>query len=684
MATTPSIESLYHMNQSIVLDGIPGSGKSTIIHKLINYHIEHYKFKPILFVNLKFDFKKNDNRLVESQPLYLCEVLLSKFKKDKVHSTISHYDVPQILKSILFQLNILSYNDEDINILATDILRIKQKEYLGIKTISTGVINTIKTKYNDFLSKSNCYDPCDLVYKTIQLIKKSKEARKYLETNFSHIFVDDYHDFNIIEQQLIHTLCSQKIKFTISVDSKLLINKKNKTELSLKLFNDLLKDSEIIELKHSFRLSHSDLNFSKQLFKEFNGGYVNCTGIPDSKKMASLLYVAYDVEEEARFIIDEIEFLKKEQGIDLDEIAIIAPFEEQLTTIEKFLKKNHVPYHFQHCNKVDANISFVMSCLKLIQNQHDLVSYLSIIKSPFIGLRQSTIEQIFNKMMTKNITKSLLSDIYRTENKKLINLMKILKNIINNQETLTFHQILFKIIHESNYYHYLTHSHKIETLEEIDIIHQLIDFLTANYNCIQTCLHDFVERPNITNLELGSTLTLSKFSEFWTTNFKAIIFVGFENGLIPHYEHQLDDDEIVHDYQHFFEIYSKATSRFYLTVSNKRKLFGEIWDNDFSPIIQMYPHSLLQCFISERFKNQTNNYTNTLNEHGIFHSYKSVSNHHDNIEMSSKLSLNDLVEHPRWGVGHVIEIDDQLITVKFDNITKQLLIKYSHLQKLSN
>ena len=232
-------EAVKHNTGPILVIAGPGTGKTKVITHRIAYLIRHYGIKPENILAITFTNKAaqemrdrvnneigephgsninvstfhafcvkvlrnharhiiglSENFAIFDQEIQ-DEIIVEVIKELNLHST--DYPVWLLRNAISDAKCKLDYTDDNPKI---------DQDYIAEINDPNAEVNIVNA-FNSYQSKLNEYNALDfddLLIKTVRLLEQSVEVRQEYHHNFSHILVDEYHDVNEVQDQLLRLL----------------------------------------------------------------------------------------------------------------------------------------------------------------------------------------------------------------------------------------------------------------------------------------------------------------------------------------------------------------------------------------------------------------------------------------------------------------------------------------------
>jgi DNA helicase-2/ATP-dependent DNA helicase PcrA len=141
-----------------------------------------------------------------------------------------------------------------------------------------------------------------------------------------------------------------------------------------------------------------------------------------------------------------------------------------------------------------------------------------------------------------------------------------------------------------------------------------------------------------------------------------------EEGLFPHSRSYVDPTEMEEERRLAYVAYTRAKKQLYLTYTQSRAYFGSINSNPISRFITDLPEHLLELNTPQADRYSTISF-NSEREGQI-------------KKPSIALNKGDTVKHAVFGVGVVIDKNDDTVLIEFSGGKKELALEYVQLEKI--
>lgn len=399
-AQTKAVE--HKEGPCMVLAG-PGSGKTTVITKRVEYLIQNHKVAPeeILVITFsKAAAKEMRERFRKLNQQYYPVTFGTfhgvyygilkwayKFSAENIFSEEQKY---QLLRQIVEQMELDISDEKDFlqgivgEISNVKNNRISLEEYQSLSCSETVFKNIFHT-YEKERKRAKKVDFDDMLVLTYELFQKRPDILKMWQRKFRYILIDEFQDINLVQYDVIRMLAQPENNLFIVGDDDQSIYRfrGSRPEIMLGFRKDFPNAKEIL-LDINYRstkaivrgagrvISHNACRYSKQILT------LNDQGLP-----IHIQEVKHPIEE-SKYVIREIqEALKK--GISASEIAVLfrtnvearALVETCMEYNVPFQMKEHLPNLYEHF--ISRNI---LTYIKMALGDRSRKTFLEIMNRP--------------------------------------------------------------------------------------------------------------------------------------------------------------------------------------------------------------------------------------------------------------------------------------------------------------
>jgi DNA helicase-2/ATP-dependent DNA helicase PcrA len=555
------------------------------------------------------------------------------------------------------------------------------------------IVQRVYERYQQALTKSHGVDFDDLLMKTVHLFDDHPKILAKYQSRYLHILVDEFQDTNITQYKLIKQLAGKHRNICVVGDPDQSIYSWRYADLrNILSFEKDYPDAKVAFLEQNYRSTKTILDVASSIIsinsrrKPKRLWTENEAGVPVS------VIQAYNEDEEAQFVISEIERLTGENVTTAGGCAVMYRVNAQSRALEEAYIRYGLPYKLVGGTRFyqRREVKDVIAYLRVIHNTADSISLTRIINVPGRGIGQRTLAELSG--WAKNQDISLYRALQLVADKKgpgltpranyaLTNFLTMLNGFMDDSRQMNLTGLLNEVLEKTGYKeHVLNEENGEERWENI----QELFTVARDYDELEPAdaLTAFLEKVSLVSDvddldEKVDATTLITLHQAKGLEFPVVFIIGMEEGLLPHRRSMESGDELEEERRLCYVGITRAQQRVYLLHTYRRNLFGGseatlpsrflqdiprqfiagkgLWDDekddDFTPVTSLYSRSAV----------------------------KPLS--------SLKLEIGDRVQHQIFGEGVVINLsssrDDQEITVAFDSAgVRHLLASLAPLEKV--
>ncbi|URJ23887.1 UvrD-helicase domain-containing protein [Blochmannia endosymbiont of Camponotus sp.] len=456
----------------------------------------------------------------------------------------------------------------------------------------------IYQSYQDICNRSGLVDFNELLKRAYTLCLNYPNILHYYQKRFINILVDEFQDTNTVQYAWLRLLSGENNNLMIVGDDDQSIYGWRGAQV--KNFQRLLEDFthvRIIILEQNYRSTNNILRAANTLICKNDTRFKKNLWTCKNKGDAISLYCAFNVIDEAMFVVNNlIDWKKKRHGL-LNECAVLYRNNFQSRLLEEILLKKNIPY------RIYGGIGFferkeirdIIAYLKFIVNHNNDTAYMRIINTPNRGIGQRTLE-VINKYANLNHLSLWESSLFISKKKiikgrpaialkQFIILIDSLKNQISTT-TLPLHEQIFYIIRQIGLWNMYeknilasTYCERIQNIKEFIAMsnqYSILSESTVNTHPLQQFLSyislEFEENLSNTHPDAVQLMTLhaSKGLEF-----SQVFIVGLEEGICPNYV-SLTNKELLEEERRLIYVgITRAMHKLTISYSETRYIYGK-------------------------------------------------------------------------------------------------------------
>jgi DNA helicase-2/ATP-dependent DNA helicase PcrA len=288
------------------------------------------------------------------------------------------------------------------------------------------VTSRVFLRYQDLLEQNGALDFDDILLKTVELFNEHEDVLEKYADRYLYVHIDEFQDTNIAQYVLAKQWASHHRKICVVGDPDQSIYTWRSADIrNILNFEHDFTDARIVILDQNYRSTqtildsaHSVIALNKQR-KEKNLWTENASGGP------VVIHEAYDQEDEALFVVEEIKRLAKPVGaqrsssarglspesppspahgrgaggegpLAYHDIAVMYRTNAQSRPVEEALVRRGIPYRLVGGTRFyeRREVKDLLAYLRVIQNPFDAVAMMRIINRPGRGIGDKTLSEI--------------------------------------------------------------------------------------------------------------------------------------------------------------------------------------------------------------------------------------------------------------------------------------------------
>ncbi|MBT4513331.1 MAG: UvrD-helicase domain-containing protein, partial [Chloroflexi bacterium] len=259
------------------------------------------------------------------------------------------------------------------------------------------VAKRIYMRYQKDLIDSNALDFDDLLMQAVILFRDHKEVLEKYQSRYVHLMIDEFQDTNLAQYRLSKQLAGKYRNICVVGDPDQSIYSWRFADLRHILdFENDYPDAKITLLEQNYRSTQTILGVASHLISPNEQRKETELWTENADGALINLQETFNEQEEAQYVVSEIERLMTEQGYTLGNCAIMYRTNAQSRALEEAFVRYGFPYRLVGATRFyeRREIKDIISYLRLISNPHDSVSLARMINIPPRGIGQRTMAEL--------------------------------------------------------------------------------------------------------------------------------------------------------------------------------------------------------------------------------------------------------------------------------------------------
>ena len=479
-------------------------------------------------------------------------------------------------------------------------------------------IASVYNLYQRRLKENNAIDFDDIINYTIKIFKENDDVLDYYTNKFNYILVDEYQDTNKSQFTLIRLLAKAHGNITVVGDNDQGIYSFRGADISNILnFEKDFKGTKIIKLEQNYRCTQNILNAANSVIKNNEVKYKKKLWTENEEGALPTFHVSDDEYDEGRYIVEEINHLRREEYYKYSDFAILYRMNSQSRAIEEILRREDIPYKIVGGLKFyeRKEIKDIIAYLRLINNTSDNLALKRIINEPKRGIGKTSLDKIQAiseqtgipmYQIIKEADQYGLSRVYSNAQ----GFIEVIEDLISKKDEYTITELIKHTLKETGYTKALEDENSIEAENRIE---NLEEFLTVAVqfeeeeadNDLSTFLEGITLSSDIDGMdEEEESVTLMTLHSAKGLEFPVVFLVGMEEGIFPGYKSIGEPKELEEERRLCYVGITRAKNNLYLTCSRQRTMFGSTSCNPVSRFVKEIPENMLEGANRQRTRKQ--------------------------------------------------------------------------------
>ena len=599
-------------------------------------------------------------------------------------------------------MNIIS--DAKNRLLTPDEFLLEAKSDFRLKKIAV-----IYKQYQKNMMESNVMDFDDIIMKTVELLDKFEDVRRYYQSKFKYVCVDEYQDTNEAQFKLTALLAGgYKNLMVVGDDDQSIYKFRGATIENILDFDRRFSDATVIKLEQNYRSTQTILDAANAVIKNNRGrrGKNLWTSAGEGEKI--IVKEVDDQNYEARFIVDKINKLVSEGKAEYKDFAVLYRNNAQSSSIEKTFAKSGIPYRMLGGTRFNdrKEIRDIVAYLHVIENRNDKERLLRIINEPKRKIGDRTLEAV--DLIAKEQGVSFFSVVENADKfvaleksaRKLKEFAELINELGRLSEVVSLEVLIRETLERSGYRQMLIDGGEPEQdrLDNLDeFVSGAIDYVNSfeNEPDLTPTLSGFLEENALVSDvdkydDKADAVVMMTIHSSKGLEFPMVFLPGMEDGIFPGHQSLMgSNDEIEEERRLAYVAITRAKKQIFISYANNRLLYGKTSYNPPSRFLKEIPEEFTLYDGRRRPAPKTvNSLPFEVGDYKPQYERVTISKPVRPISGSREVfAEGDRVRHITFGEGEILSVKalgaDTLYEIVFDNVgTKKLMASFAKLTKI--
>ena len=258
-------------------------------------------------------------------------------------------------------------------------------------------VGKIFVAYVQRCKQANAMDFDDLLTLTYQLFREHEDIRHKYAARFDYVLVDEYQDTNHVQMSIVMQLCQEKQRVcAVGDDSQSIYSFRGANIDNILNYQRQFQGTRLFKLEQNYRSTQTIVEAANSLIKH-NRNQIPKDVFSENAKGEKILYKpAYSDKEEAVIVAKDVKRIRREDGCQYSDFAILYRTNAQSRSFEEEFRKQGIPY------RIYGGLSFyqrkeikdIIAYFRLVANPDDEEAIKRIINYPARGIGAATVLKI--------------------------------------------------------------------------------------------------------------------------------------------------------------------------------------------------------------------------------------------------------------------------------------------------
>ena len=647
---------LAPIDRPIMVIAGAGSGKTRVLTLRVAYLVKEigvpeYRILAVTFTNKATDeMRERLSRFVNVRRLNVGtfhSVALRLIREETGDRIVYDDEDSRALVKEIVEKGRLAVSPKDLRLAIT---RYKNTGAMPL-TIDRQTFLSAYEEYQRRLKEANALDFDDILIEAVRLLEDEDVRRKYAH-RFYYVLVDEYQDTNPLQHRMIKLIAGdpehrrvfvvgdedQSIYAFRGADFRIFLNFERDfpNALLIKLETNYRSTSPILDLANRL-ISHNTQRRGKVLTSHRGEG-------------PQPIYRHFLTDrEEADWVARTV------RHHDPGEVMVLYRANYLSKAIEDALIRRGIPY------TVVGDVSFyqrrevkdLIAYLRLSVNPGDVVALDRVIGT-LEGVGPKTalaVRDVLSRTPFHAVDEGSLKEV-GLRGKRLKVALKLV-NLLRGISSLPPHPALVRVVEEMDYGGYLKRRFPDSYDSRMENVKQLMN-MAAEYSDTLEFVNQLSLLSSVDTKERGNAVALMTVHAAKGLEREVVFVIGLEEGTFPHHR-SMDEDRLEEERRLAYVAITRAKRYLYLSSAEMRG-----WKDNLTPSRFLYEMGILET------RGRSTRRTRSA----------------DGETSGVALRRGDYVKHDRYGIGRVLRVDGDTITVLFSTGKRTFLKDKARLQKL--
>jgi len=558
------------------------------------------------------------------------------------------------------------------------------------------VVGRVYERYQQLLGESSALDFDDLLMKAVQLFRSNPDILSRYQKRYQHLLVDEFQDTNLVQYELMKLLAGEYRNICVVGDPDQSIYAWRFADLrNILSFEKDYPEAKLVLLEQNYRSTQKILETASAVIEANQQRKPKELWTSNEPGEPISVIETYTEQEEAQFIVSEVERLVGQGQASLGECAVMYRTNAQSRALEEAFVRYGTPYKLVAGTRFyeRREIKDIIAYFRLILNPYDSVSLLRIINVPGRGIGQQTLAKLSGWARSLGVPEyRALQLLIEPEESKdhqppfsphiakiIAGFARLMQKFAALSQERDLVDLFDLVAERSGYREYILAEvdgkERWENVLELRTVAQPYRDLKPPEG-LAAFLEGVTLVSDVDGLDESQLgVTLITLHQAKGLEFPVVFIVGMEEGVLPHFKSFDDPDQMEEERRLCYVGITRAKRKVYLVRAFRRSLMGGSTVNGPSRFLSDIPAHLIAG--GDLWPGGDSQIATAVSTGGT----------DSTPDLSvAELKAGDHVHHTQFGNGVVVSSrqvkDDIEVVVAFNGGVKKLSLAFARLEKV--
>ena len=269
------------------------------------------------------------------------------------------------------------------------------------------LVTTIYNRYAERCRQANAMDFDDLLVHTYVMLRDHEDIRQKYVSRFRYVLVDEYQDTNYAQQEIVLLLTRDHGHVcVVGDDAQSIYSFRGANIDNILNFQKQYEGSRLYKLEQNYRSTQLIVQAANSLIRKNERQIHKDVFSANEEGERLTLKPAYSDKEEAIIVCNDIKRIRRQEGGQYSDFAILYRTNAQSRSFEEQMRKDGIPY------RIYGGLSFyqrkeikdVIAYFRVVANPDDEEALRRIINYPTRGIGDTTVGRIAEAANTHGVS----------------------------------------------------------------------------------------------------------------------------------------------------------------------------------------------------------------------------------------------------------------------------------------